>query len=142
MYEHMESVTLGGKEYPIKCDINVLIEIQEQYDKLLTFEMLLIGQRMAVNSDGSIKMDENEKPIIETTEPSLRAIRTMLPCMLREAAESQKDTAPIDLSEADEAVKNARFDLYNTALSMYRELGKCLERKNVSSAESQEENRK
>lgn len=139
MYEHMEIVTLGGKEYPIKCDIDVLIEIQEQFDGLNAFEMLLGGFRTVNHPDGSVMLDDKGVPILERTEPSLRAIREALPYMLKEAALTLKDIKPIDLSEADEAIKNARFDMIDTAKAMYHEFNKCFERKNVSSAGSQEE---
>ena len=46
MFEHSEMVILAGKEYPIKCDINVLIEIQEQFDTVSNFEMLIAGVKI------------------------------------------------------------------------------------------------
>ena len=48
MFEHTEKVVLAGKEYPIRCDINVLAEIQEQFDTISNFEMLLTGAKMAM----------------------------------------------------------------------------------------------
>lgn len=139
MYEHLETVMLGGKEYPIKCDIDVLIEIQEQFDGLNAFEMLICGFKTVNHADGSIVLDDKGMPLLERTEPSVRAIRTALPYMLQEAAAALKDINPIDLSETAEAIKNVQFDMIKTARAMYQEFNKCFERKNVSSAVSQEE---
>lgn len=140
MYGHMEYVTLGGKEYPIKCDIDVLIEIQEQFDGLNNFEMLLGGFKIVKNPDGSAILDKDGMPTLEVTEPSVRAVRGALPNMLKEAALLLKDTDPIDLSETDDAIKNVQFNLVRTAAAMHREFSRCFERKNVSSAGSREEN--
>mgnify|MGYP006865367452 CR=1 FL=1 len=139
MYEHMETVMLGGKEYPIKCDIDVLIKIQEQFDGLNAFEMLIGGFKTVKRADGSTVLDDKGIPLLERAEPSVRAIRTVLPYMLQEAAVTLKDITPVDLSETDEAIKNMHFDMMKVARAMYHEFNKCFERKNVSSAGSQEE---
>ena len=54
MIEHNEIVKLADKEYPIRCDINVLIEIQEQFGNLTEFEMQIAGIKIVKNTDGSI----------------------------------------------------------------------------------------
>ena len=141
MFEHMETVMLDGKDYSIKCDIDVLIEIQEQFDGLNAFEMLIGGFRAIKRADGSTELDDKGMPLLERTEPSVRAIRTVLPYMLQEAAIVLKDIKQVDLSKTDEAIKNMRFDMIKVASAIYREFNKCFERKNVSSAGSQEEKR-
>lgn len=123
MIEHNEIVKLADKEYHIRCDINVLIEIQEQFGNLTEFEMQIAGIRIAKNSDGSVIFDEDNHVVYERREPSLRAIRDALPHMLREAAQG-------DITEALEAVQNAKFDLYDIALKIHKEYSKCFERKN------------
>lgn len=138
MYGNMGTVTLGGKKYPVKCDINVLIEIQEQFDGLNNFEMLLTGFRLVKDPDGSAAMDGDGKPLFEVKEPSLRAIRVVLPHMLREAAAALKDTDPVDLSEAYGAIEAVQFDLIDTANTLHNEFSRCFERKNVPSAGNRE----
>lgn len=124
MFEHTEKVVLAGKEYPIRCDINVLAEIQDQFDTIPNFEMLLTGVKIRKDKDGNALLDHDNKILFDRCDPSVRAIAAILPCMLREACGG-------DLSEALDAVMNARFDLYETALQMHKELDKCFERKNV-----------
>lgn len=130
MFEHTEMVRLAGKEYPIRCDINVLIEIQEKFETVSNFEMLIAGVIIAKDEDGNVLTDKNGKILFERCDPSLRAIAEILPCMLSEAHENRKDQ---ELARALDAVKNAKFDLYSTAVQISKELSKCFERKNVSS---------
>lgn len=125
MFEHTEKVVLAGKEYPIRCDINVLAEIQEEFDTISNFEMLLAGMKVRKDKDGNALLDHDGRIMFDRCDPSVRAIAVILPCMLKEACGGD------DIGEALGAVKNARFDLYDTALQMYKELEKCFERKNV-----------
>jgi len=130
MFEHTEMVRLAGKEYPIRCDINVLIEIQEKFNTVSNFEMLIAGVKIAKDENGDILTDESGKILFERHDPSLRAIAEILPCMLLEASGDRKKQ---EVERALDAVKNAKFDLYSTAVQMSKELSKCFERKNVSS---------
>lgn len=125
MYEHSEIVVLAGKEYPIRCNINVLAEIQEQFGTISNFTMLIAGVKVSKDENGNAIMDEDNKIVFERCDPSVRAIAAILPCML---AEASKDA---ELKEAIDAVNNARFELYGTAVQMHKELDKCFERKNV-----------
>jgi len=133
MFEHTETVRLAGKEYPIRCDINVLIEIQEKFDTVSNFEMLITGVKIVKDEKGTAILDKKGKVLFKRCDPSLRAIAEILPCMLSEACKGQ------ELDRALAAVKEARFDLYDTAVQMYKELSKCFERKNVSSVRRKQE---
>lgn len=133
MYEHSEIVVLAGKKYPIRCDINVLAEIQEQFGTVSNFEMLLAGVKVAKDENGDVMLDDKKKIIFERCDPSIRAVAAILPCMLAEASENTS------LNEALDAVENARFELYGTVAQMHKELDKCFERKNVLSARGEEE---
>lgn len=125
MYEHSETVVLAGKNYPIRCDINVLAEIQEQFGTISNFGMLIAGLRIAKDKNGNVAMDGDNKIMFERCDPSVRAIAAILPCMLRETCSGS------ELDEALDAVRNAKFELYETAVQMHKELDKCFERKNA-----------
>ncbi len=125
MYEHSETVVLAGKKYPIRCNINVLAEIQEQFGTISNFTMLIAGVKVSKDENGNAIMDDDNKIVFERCDPSIRAIAAILPCML---AEASKDS---ELEEAIDAVNNARFELYGTAVQMHKELDKCFERKNA-----------
>lgn len=128
MYEHTENVRLAGKTYKIRCDINVLAEIQEQLGSLQEFELNIAGLRIAENPDGTIMRDENNKIVFKRVDPSLKTIRDFLPMMLKEG---NPDT---DIQDAIDAVMAAKFDLYEVSVQMHKEYSKCFERKNPSSS--------
>lgn len=130
-----KTVVLAGKEYPIRCNINVLAEIQEQFDTVSSFEMMITGLKVAQDEDGNAIMDEDGNLIFKRCDPSIRAIAAILPCMVMEAAENSRTQ---ELDGALDAIKNAEFDLYDTAFSMSEELSRCFERKNASSAKGKE----
>ena len=81
-------------------------------------------------------MGEDGKMLFKRCDPSLKAIAAILPCMLSEACENSRKQ---ELNDALDAVHNAKFDLYDTAMQMNRELSKCFERKNASSVRGTEE---
>lgn len=136
MFEHTETVILAGKKYSIRCNINVLIEIQEQFNTVSNFEMLITGVKIAKDENGDVMSDPDGKIMFERCDPSLRAIAAILPCMIAEAGGNSRRK---ELDEALDAIQNAKFDLYDTALQMSKELTKCFERKNVSSAKGTKE---
>lgn len=78
MFEHTEKVVLAGKEYPIRCDINVLTEIQDQFDTISNFEMLLTGVKVRKDKDGEVLLGDDNKIIFDRCDPSVRAIAAIL----------------------------------------------------------------
>ena len=127
-----ETVVLAGKEYPVRCNINVLIEVQEQFASLSEFEALIAGIRICKDTDGEILYDEDGKIKFERTEPSLKAIKKILPYMLKEgAAAADMQT---DIKAAVTALENVSFNMYEVAVAMHNEYTKCFERKNALSA--------
>lgn len=135
MYEHTEQVILGGVTYPIRCDINVLIEIQEQFESLERFELLLSGLEIVRNPDGRAVLDKEGRVRFRKGQPSYRAVAAILPYMLKEGeavSGGKCDTAP-----ALEAVEAAAFDLEGVVAAMHREYSKCFERKNPQSAKEE-----
>lgn len=133
----IETVILAGKEYPVRCDINVLIEVQEHFDSFSEFEALIAGIKICKDADGNLLYDADGKIKFERTEPSLRAIKTILPCMIKEGAITSE--IHIDLAEVVTAINNFSFNMYDVAVKMHNEYTKCFERKNVSSAKEKAE---
>ena len=112
MFEHSETVILDGKEYPIRCDINVLVEIQEQYGNLNEFEMRIAGLRITKNPDGSVITDKDNKVVFERTEPSIKAIRDALTYMLKKCLR-QSTAAEFGCTGCDVAGIKKRTDFIN-----------------------------
>lgn len=124
MIEHNEKIILGGKEYKIRCDINVLIEVQEHFDTVNNFELALVGLKVAKGTDGNTIFDDDGNVVFIRTEPSIKAITTILPVMLAEGGNA-------DIKDAIDVINNFEYDLYEVSQVMHKEYGKCFERKNV-----------
>lgn len=86
MFEHTEKVVLAGKEYPIRCDINVLAEIQDQFDTIPNFEMLLTGVKIRKDKDGNALLDHDNKILFDRCDPSGRSRQSCPVCSGRRAA--------------------------------------------------------
>ena len=117
------TVKIGNKTYPIKCNIEVLMEIQDEYDSISLFELDILGFKLAHNVDGSIKRDDEGKPILKKTEPKLSAIYKILPIMLKAGAKSDAE-----IPEISKDIIN--FDYIAVATAMHNEFERCFERKN------------
>lgn len=142
MFEKLNTVTLEGEEYPIRCDINVCEAVQAEFGSLPEFERKLLGLEFQRNEKGEIKTiiredDGEEMPDFMLTEPSLRAIRIALRTMTHEGrifAQQQGDTVP-EL-DVEQAVLNMRFDKDVVAKQLHEEYARCLEQKNVKTSRS------
>lgn len=140
MYSDMESVVIDGKEYPIKCDINVLIRIQERFESMSSFEMLIAGIKVSKDAEGNIETDKNGKILFKRTEVSLKAINEILPCMLTEAQE-ENGKGREELEEAFEAIRQMKFNVNSVAVKMHTEYSRCFERKNAQSVKEEKATR-
>lgn len=117
------TVKIGNKTYPIKCNIEVLMEIQDEYDSISLFEMDILGFKLAHNVDGSVKRDDDGKPVLKKTEPKLSTIYKILPIMLKAGAKSDAEIPEISKDKIN-------FDYIAVATAMHNEFERCFERKN------------
>ena len=99
------------------------MEIQDEYDSISLFEMDILGFKLAHNVDGSIKRDDDGKPILRKTEPKLSAIYKILPIMLKAGAKSDAEIPEISKDKIN-------FDYIAVATAMHNEFERCFERKN------------
>ena len=138
MYEKLNTVRIGGKKIPIKCDFNVLQIIQEEFGTLKQFEQKLIGMKPILdkNSDPVYEIKDGVETVkFTTTEPNLRAIAVALPLMINEGkiqAESQGDKIPdIDYKAA---IKEADFSIIEVAVDLHKEYRRCFDRKKLKAS--------
>ena len=136
MYEKMNTVRIGGKKIPIKCNFNVLQTLQEEFGTLKQFEQALIGMVPILDKNGDpiyeTSPDGTESVKFKTTEPSLKAIAMALPMMINEGrlqAQAQGD----DLPDYDykSAIKEADFSIVDVAVDLHAEYRRCFDRKKL-----------
>ena len=136
MYEKMNTVRIGGKKIPIKCNFNVLQTLQEEFGTLKQFEQALIGMVPILDKNGDpiyeTSPDGTESVKFKTTEPSLKAIAMALSMMINEGrlqAQAQGD----DLPDYDykSAIKEADFSIVDVAVDLHAEYRRCFDRKKL-----------
>lgn len=89
--ERLKRMILGGINYPYKIDLNVLEYIQENYGSVNTFELDLIGARFLKDEEGRQLYDEDGEPRMYRAEPSIKAVKMVLPAMINEGLEIEAE---------------------------------------------------
>ena len=137
MYEKLNTVRIGGKKIPIKCDFNVLQIVQEEFGTLKQFEQALIGLKPILDKNGDMIYETGPDGIesikFKTTEPSLKAIAIALPIMINEgkiqASEQGEDIPDFDYKSA---IKEADFSIVEVAVDLHNEYRRCFDRKKLT----------
>lgn len=80
----LNTITLGGKKYPLLCDLNVLETLQDEFGTVSEFERKLLGVRYVKDSEGNLIYDEDGNARMELVEPSIKAIKVALVEMVNE----------------------------------------------------------
>lgn len=80
----LNTINLGGKKYPLLCDLNVLETLQDEFGTVSEFERKLLGVRYVKDSEGNLTYDEDGNARIELVEPSIKAIKVALVEMVNE----------------------------------------------------------
>ncbi len=81
--EKLKRIVIAGRSLPIKMDLNVLEHIQNEYGMISEFERDLLGLKPVRDGNGKV-VYEGEEPVMESVEPSIKAIKTVLPFMINE----------------------------------------------------------
>lgn len=80
----LNTINLGGKKYPLLCDLNVLETLQDEFGTVSEFERKLLGVRYVKDSEGNLIYDEDGNARMELVEPSIKAIKIALVEMVNE----------------------------------------------------------
>ena len=119
----MERILIGEKTYPIKIDLNVLESIQDQYGAVNLFEMDLLGLKLQKDEDG--------REIVRVTEPSVKAIRMVLPLMINEglAIEAAETGKPYNQVTEQEIIPECRIPYNELSRIIHDEFKRCFGKK-------------
>ena len=125
----LEEIRIGDVYYPIRIDLNVLEHIQETYGSIGAWEMDLKGWHYSVDEDGNRVFDEKGYPVMYQTEPSIKAIKTVLPAMINEgiAIRSEQQGKPWDEVSDLQVISECEID-YTELVSVIRtEFDRCFD---------------
>lgn len=118
--------TIKG-EICLKCDLNVLEKIQEEFGSLVKFERLMKGVL--------VEYDEDGEEVRKDVEIDLKTIKRGAYLMAAEAADIQGED--LTLEEFRRSLGLAEMSLYEIAEAVYTEFGKCFVRKNPEATQEE-----
>ena len=123
----LEEIRIGDRYYPVKIDLNVLEFIQEEYGSIGQWEMALKGWRYQTDDNGNHIHGENGSPIVYKTEPSVRAIRMVLPAMINEgiAIQAEQQGKPYDEVTDLQIISECEIDYTELAALIRKEFDRC-----------------
>ena len=129
--ENLNRITIGGNEYPVKIDLNVLETIQDGYGTINGFERDLLGIRMLKDAEGNQLYEDDGSPRIEITEPSIRAIKLALPAMINEglAIEADETCSRFVPIGEEQVFRMGGADYETLAGIIHKEFKKCFDTK-------------
>lgn len=129
--EQLSRIKIGDEEYPIKCDLAVLQEIQEQYGSINQFERELVGVKLKLDASGKVETDEEGKPVKESVEPSIRSIIVALPLMINEGLQIRAEelNTPFEPVDPKEIIRACAIPFDTLAGIIHDEFARCFRTK-------------
>ena len=138
----MEEIWIGDRAYPMIIDLNVLEHIQEEYGTIGVWELELKGWHFKRDKDGNQIYNKNGSPVMYKTEPSVRAIRTVLPLMINEglAVKAEMQGRPYDEIPDIQILSECEIDYRELAAIIMKEFGRCFSEKKVCQVKKETDN--
>lgn len=128
----LNTITLSGHEYPIKCDMLVLEKIQDKFEDVSEFENKLMGFTPAKNKDGSTKRDANGNTMGVTGVPDFRVLNFALVAMVNEGLDiSGEKEKPSD----QELIRQVDLSPVELGQALHEEFIRCFRRKNAETTQ-------
>lgn len=99
MFENeLTYITLSGRDFPIRCDMKVLEEIQDKYSDLVKFENLIYPHTPALDKDGKQKKNKEGDLLYNIGMPNIKAVNDALYFMVSEGLQVSGDE-PVERNE-------------------------------------------
>lgn len=125
--ENLSRIIIGERSYPMKIDLNVLEHIQNVYGTIHEFERELMGLRYKRDAEGNQIYDTDGRLAVEMTEPSIRAIRTVLPAAVNEglAIEADVENKPFERLSEEFLIRNCAIPYDILGIMLHEEFKRC-----------------
>lgn len=127
----LNTVKIDGKNYPIRCDLNILSLIQDEYENINDFELKLLGVKYQLDDEGERKYAADGSPLIKVSEPDMKALAKALEWMVNEgldikAKQESKEFTPI---EAWELIASLDISPSDLSKILHDEFSRCFKSK-------------
>lgn len=131
--EQLERIIIGGKTFPIKIDLNVLEKIQNDFDSINEFERKILGLKVITDKDGKVVFLDDNNPMMMKVEPSITAIKAVLPAMINEglAVEAEEQNRSWEPVSDRYVFENCTIPFDMLAGIIHKEFKKCFATKKV-----------
>ena len=138
MFEKLNHITLAGVEYPIKCDMLVLEQIQDKYGDLAEFENKFTGFVPEKNEDGEYTRNEEGRIVGYYGEPDMSALGDLLFWMVEEGIDIEREEQGTELKVPERKKLIRSVDLAPRELMepLRKEFSRCFERKNAKTTQT------
>lgn len=125
--ESLKRILIGDKTYPFRIDLNVLEHIQEEYGAISRFERELIGVAYKKDREGQQLYDEKGEALFEAAEPSIRAIKAVLPIAINEGItiEADAQNKEAELLTSDFIFQNCTIGFQMLSEMLHEEFRRC-----------------
>lgn len=129
--EKLKQIEICGKKYPIKIDLNVLEQIQEHYGSIQEFEMDIMGIRFKKDEEGKPLFNDVGNPSLYLGEPSIKAIKFVLPLMINEglSIEAEEHKTGWKAIQEEEIFRNCDVHYQVLAKVIREEFNRCFSSK-------------
>lgn len=129
--EKLKRIMIGERTYPFKIDLNVLEHIQDEYGTINQFERELLGLRFEKDVEGNQVYNRDGEPVMVKTEPSIKAIKTVLPAAINEGLviEAGEENRSFEKVTEEFVIRECTIPFEILATMLHEEFGRCFETK-------------
>ena len=129
--EQLRRIMIGEKTYPFKIDLNVLEIVQEKYGSVKAFERELLGWRYRKDEEGIQMYTTDGIPLIDIVEPSVAAVKMILPAAVMEGMQIEADehNRPMEDITEDYIIHNCNVASMELCVMLQEEFGRCFSAK-------------
>ncbi|WP_460309713.1 hypothetical protein [Waltera acetigignens] len=129
--EQLRRIMIGEKTYPFKIDLNVLEIVQEKYGSVKAFERELLGWRYRKDEEGIQMYTTDGIPLIDIVEPSVAAVKMILPAAVMEGMQIEADehNRPMEDITEDYIIHNCNVAYMELCVMLQEEFGRCFSAK-------------
>lgn len=127
----LKRITIGERTYPFKINLNVLEHIQNEYGTIYQFERELLGLQFKKDEDGKQVYNGDGEPVMSKTEPSIRAIKTVLPAAINEglAIEADEENRAYEKVTDELIIRECAIPYHVLGKMLHEEFKRCFETK-------------
>lgn len=138
IFEGLKEIELSGEKYPIKCDLIVLEQLQEEFGSVADFENKLLGIEYLKDAEGYYIQDGKGKRKANIGIPDTKAINQGLYLMVKEGLEIRGEEKEKKAFSREELLRKVDKSYTEIAKVVHDTFAECFEGKNGKATQGTE----